>query len=98
MTLLADACREIGDVDRSISVARQGIEKFPRNIDAYLILCSDYEISGFHAQAESVAHEITATDPTFSIAKYLKNQPYRHKNKQTESRFVESLRKAGLPD
>lgn len=98
LTLLADACREIGHVDRSISVAKQVIEKFPRNIDARLILCSDYELSGMHAEADSVAGEIISTDPTFSVAKYLKNQPYRHKNKVTESRFVESLRKAGLPD
>jgi hypothetical protein len=84
-------------MDRSILVANQGIEKFPTNIDARLILCSDYELSSMHAEAESVADEIMTNNPTFSITKYLENQPYRHKNKETESRFLTGeLAKRGM--
>ena len=98
LSLLADAYREIGELDRSIATAETGIEKFPRNIDARLILCSDYGLAGKDDQARNTAQEIMDIQPAFSIAGYLENQQYRHKDETTERRFVESLRKAGLPE
>ncbi len=96
LTLLAAAYREIGDIDHSISTAKQELDLSPTDVDARLVLCSDYDIAGLREEAEEIAREVTQIDPTFSIAKYLENQPYR--DQKILSRLVDSFRKAGLPE
>ena len=52
--------------------------------------------TGQQEEAVKTAQEVMQIDPTFSIAKYVENQPY--KDEMTVKRLVESLRKAGLPE
>ncbi len=96
LTLLAAAYREIGDIDQSISTAKQELDLSPTDVDARLVLCSDYDIAGLRKEAEEIAREVTQIDPTFSIAKYVENQPYRDEN--IVSRLVDGFRNAGLPE
>lgn len=96
MTLLAAAYRDSGEIGKSISAAEHGIRLSPGDRDARLILCSDYSLAGQRQQAQRLAQEIIAIEPTFSIAKYAESQPYRHD--ATLRRLVDSLRKAGLPE
>ncbi len=96
VTLLAAAYRESGDVGRSISAAKHSIRLSPRDLDARLILCSDYNIADRREQAQRLASDIVNIDPAFSIAKYLEYQPY--KDKETLRRLAENLREAGLAE
>ena len=96
LTLLAAAYREVGDIDQSISTAKQVLHLSPTDVDARLVLCSDYDIAGRQEEAEKTAREVMQIDPIFSIAKYVENQPYT--DKLTVTRLVEGLRKAGLPE
>ncbi len=68
----------------------------PTDVDARLVLCSDYDIAGLREEAEEIAREVMQIDPTFSIAKYVENQPYRDEN--IVSRLVDGFRNAGLPE
>ena len=96
VTLLAAAYRESGDLGRSISTAKHSIGLSPRDLDARLILCSCYIVAGRREQAQRLASEIEKIDPSFSIARYAENQPY--KNKETLRGLVENLREAGLAE
>ncbi len=95
LTLLAASYREIGEIDQSISTAKQELELSPTDIDARMVLCSVYDAAGLQEEAKKTAQEVIQIDPTFSIARYLENQPY--KDEMTVNRLVESLRNAGLP-
>ena len=96
LTVLASAYREVGEIDHSISTAKQELELSPTDLDAHIILCSDYGATGLREEAEKTTNEIMRIDPTFSIAKYLEDQPYQ--DEVILNRLAESLRSAGLPD
>ena len=96
VTLLAAAYRESGDIGRSISAAKHSIRLSPVDLDARLILCSDYNIAGRREQAQRLVSDIVKIDPAFSIAKYAEYQPY--KDKETLQRLCENLREAGLAE
>ncbi len=95
LTLLAAAYREIGELDQSIATAKQELELSPTDRDARMVLCSVYDAAGLEEEAKKTAQEVMQIDPTFSITRYLENQPY--KDETTVNRLVESLRNAGLP-
>jgi adenylate cyclase len=94
--LLAAAYRDSGEVAQSIAAAKHGIRLSPADLDARLILCSDYILAGQPQQARREAQEIIAIDPTFSTGRYIASQPY--KNSQTLKRLTEYLQQAGLPE
>jgi len=94
--ILAAAYRDCGEVELSIPTAKESMRLNPRNNDARLILCSDYNLAADHDQARRVADEIIASDPAFRLSDYAKSQPY--KNPAALERLIAGLREAGLPD
>ena len=92
---LAAAYRGIGEVEKSIDAAKMGVKINSTDLDAHLILCGDYMISGFLEEAKSLAREIIELDPKFSLDKYADTQPY--KNEATLNRLIDELREVGLP-
>jgi len=96
LTLLAVAYRECGELGRSISAAQEAIRRSPDDLDARVILCTDYSLSGRKERAKTLAREILAINPVFSTAAYVEKEPY--KDIATVSRLTESLLAAGLPD
>jgi len=96
INVLAAAYRDCGDVELSISAAKESIRLDPKKDDAQLILCSDYKLAADHEMAHSTADKIIASNPTFSLADYAKSQPYKHP--APLDRVIEALREAGLPE
>lgn len=96
MTVLAAAYRDSGELERSMSAARRAIQLSPGDRDARLILCSDHGLAGRRQEAQTLAQEVVAIDPDFSVARYADSQPY--KDTATLERLVDSLREAGLPE
>ena len=94
--VLATAYRDCGEVELSISAAKESVRLDPDKNDARLILCSDYELSADHDQAQRIAEEIIRSDPTFKLSTYAERQPY--KNPAPLERVIESLRATGLPE
>lgn len=94
--ILAVAYRDCGDVELSITAAKESLRLNPKNNDARLILCSDYKLVAHHDQARRFANEIIASDPAFRLTDYAKSQPY--KNPMALNRLMKILREAGLPD
>ncbi len=96
LTLLAAAYRECGELGQSISAAEEAIRRNPDDVQARVILCSDYSLSGRKERAEQLAREILAVNPVFSATAYVANEPY--KDPETACRLTECLLAAGLPD
>ena len=96
MTLLAAAYRDSGEIGKSISAAEHGIELSRGELEARLVLCSDYSLAGQRQQAQRMAKEIIASEPMLSLTRYAESQPYKHQ--ATLRRLINSLREAGLPD
>jgi adenylate cyclase len=94
--VLATAYRDCGEVELSISAAKESVRLDPDKNDARLILCSDYQLSADHDQAQRIAEEIIHSDPTFRLSTYAERQPY--KNPAPLERVIESLRATGLPE
>ena len=94
--VLAAAYRDCGEVEHSISAAKESVRLDPEKNDARLILCSDYQLAADHDQARRIAEEIIDSDPTFRLSTYAEKQPY--KNPEVLERVLESLRATGLPE
>ena len=94
--VLAVAYRDCGEVELSISAAKESMRLNPQKDEAQLILCSGYELAADHEQARSTADNIIASNPTFSLADYAKRQPYKHP--APLNRVIDALREAGLPE
>ena len=95
MTLLAASYRDNGEFPKSISAAEHSLRFSPQDLDARLVLCSCYSLSGQHQQARKVALDIIAIEPKFSLASYAQSQHY--KDRQALERLVDCLSAAGLP-
>ena len=98
LELFAAAYREIGDFERSVSTAKEAIERFPQSVDARLNMCSCFVSTGMSEEAKETTRSVMEIDPTFSVTRYFEKQPYRFRDDNAEHRFAESLRQAGLPE
>jgi adenylate cyclase len=96
INFLATAYRDCGDIDLSIAAAKEAQRLKPQILDSQLILCSDYQLGDDHEQASNTAEKIKANNPSFNLASYAANQPY--KDSAPLDRVIEALRKAGLPE
>ena len=95
INLLAAAYRDSGEIKFSISAALEAI-KLHKDNEARLILCSDYGRMGEAEKAQSIAAEITANDPGFTLAGYVRSHPY--KDPGILENILSNLRLAGLPE
>lgn len=96
INVLATVYRDSGKVALSIPAAREALRVDPRQVEARIILCSDYRLNGSHSEAGKIAEEIIAADPMFSLSTYARKKPYKFR--KTLERIVDVLRDAGLPD
>lgn len=98
LLLLAAAYREIGKVAESIMTAKEVSVRLPESLDAQLSLCCSYTLAGKREEAKNAAKEVVSLDPDFSVSNYIETRPYKFRDPDTESRFIESLVAAGLEE
>lgn len=94
--VLAAAYRDCGEIDLSISAAKESLRLDPGKNDPRLVLCSDYQLADDHERARDLAAKIVNSDPGFRLSTYARNQPY--KDPEMLDRVINSLRKTGLPE
>jgi class 3 adenylate cyclase/TolB-like protein len=95
MTVLAAAYRDSGEIERSIAAAERGLKMSPGDRDLKVVLCSGCSLAGQPQRARSLARDIVAAEPAFSVRDYVASQPY--KDAAVLQRLSESLWSAGLP-
>ncbi len=94
--VLSASYRDSGQIAPSVAVANECLRLDPENLDAHVLLCTDYSMSNSADDARGVAQEILSIKPAFSISAYIETQPYR--DNRTLEGIVGALREAGLPD
>ena len=94
--VLSASYRDSGQIEPSIVVAHECLRIDPDNLDAQVVLCTDYSLSKRKNDAKKVAERILQLQPSFSISAYVETQPY--KDKKTLDHIVDALREVGLPD
>ena len=93
---LAMAYRNNGEYEKAIELAKKGLRGNPDQLTAYLVLDASYSFLNRTVEANKAAEEIMRIHPNFSLEYYANIIPY--KNHETKERYVEALRRAGLPD
>jgi adenylate cyclase len=94
--MLGMAYRETGRYEESITVCKKALKRRPNNIYAHLVLAATYSLLNRQEEAHAAAAEVLRISPKFSLDYLAKSRP--HIDPANTERFVESLRKAGLPD
>ena len=93
---LAIAHRNNGQYEKAIELCKKGISGNPDNLSAHLTLTISYSLFNYTEEANKEAEEVLRIDPNFSLEYYAKTIPYKHQ--ETGDKYVEALRKAGLPE
>ena len=95
-SILAIAYRNNGQYEKAIELSKKGLIGNPDQLSVYLTLAASYCILNKTEEARKAVEEILRIDPNFSIEYQAKTMPYKHQ--ETGDRFIEALRKAGLPE
>ena len=82
--------------DKSIQTWKKILEKAPDNRQSHSFLAACYSILGRDAEAAAEAKEVLRINPKYSVGAQAKL--LRYKNKADLERYVNALRKAGLPE
>ena len=77
---------------------KKAFKILPNNILDLCNLAAAYILLGPMEEASEVAKKILKLDPKFSLNQFAKSIESRYKNKADSQFYIDSLRKAGLPD
>jgi adenylate cyclase len=95
-TVLGIAYRIEGRHAEAIALADKCLIENPDNLQALLILAACYSLLNQTEEANKASKEILRINPNFSTFNYVASLPY--KNQNVADRYVDALRKAGLPE
>ena len=90
------ALRNNGQYEKAIELSKKGLKNNPDQLTTYLTLTACYIYLNRTEEAYRAAEEVLRIDPNFSLEYQLRAMPY--KNQETGIKFVDALRKAGLPE
>ena len=93
---LAMAHRKNGQYEKAIELSKKGLRDYPDNLGIFLTLAASYSALNCIEEAHNTVDEILRVNPNFSLEYYSKTLPY--KNQETLDKFIEALRKAGVPE
>jgi len=93
---LAKAYYFAGRYEEAVVACKKSLQKEQRNVAVRVDLTAAYVRLGQEEEARATAAEILSLDPKFSVERLAKHFP--HKDREGKERYMEALRKAGLPD
>jgi adenylate cyclase len=93
---LGDCYRNAGRYEEATTAFKKALQKNPDDIFTHIGLAITYVKMGREEEARAEAKEVIRIHPKFSIAQYTKGEHIKHLPKVDE--YIESMRKAGLPD
>ena len=95
-TILAMAYRNNEQYEKAIEVSERGLSCYNDQFVLYLTLAASYTFLDRTDEAHMAVEEVLRIDPNFSLEYFAMTMPYKHQ--ETGDKFIEALRKAGLPD
>ena len=93
---LAGAYRSIGDYEKAIESAKKSLNSDPDQLQPYLTLAASYSSLDRTEDARKAVEEILRIDPDFSLEYHANTLP--SKNQENLNKYINALRKAGLPE
>jgi len=96
LNLLAGAYRDTENYEPAMEWAEKAVQKNPQNVLSRQVLCSVYSLADRMDEARAQAEEIMRIDPKFSVERLARTDPT--KNQVVKKRYIDALRKAGLPE
>ena len=85
-----------GQYDQALEECKKATTREPDNLGAQLSLTVVYGLSGRDEEARATAQEVLRINPTFSLEQFSRSLVY--KSHADKDRFIDALRKAGLPE
>jgi tetratricopeptide (TPR) repeat protein len=85
-----------GQYEEAVKECKNATTREPDNLGAQLSLTVAYSLSGRDEDARTTAQEVLRINPKFSLEQFSKSLVY--KNHTDKDRFIDSLRRAGLPE
>jgi len=85
-----------GRYEKAIAAYKKSLSVSPKDLLTHLHLTTAYSWAGRHEEARAQAAEILRINPKFSVEERAKFMPL--KNQADLDRYLDGLRKAGLPD
>jgi adenylate cyclase len=85
-----------GRYDEAITECQKAVRDHPNSLYARMFMTLVYSFSGRNEEARAEAAEVLRINPKFNLEAWGKRLKY--KNKDDHERFINTLRKAGLPD
>jgi adenylate cyclase len=95
-TVLGIAYRIEGRYTEAIELVDKCLIENPDNLQALLLLAACYSYLNRTEEANKASKEILRINPKFSAVNYVTTLPY--KNQDVANRYLDALRKAGLPE
>ena len=95
-TVLANAYRFDGRYAEAIELANKCLSENPNNFQALIILAACCGILNQTEQANKASKQILRINPKFSAVNYVTALPL--KNQDAAIKYIDALRKAGLPE
>ncbi|MBT8349980.1 MAG: adenylate/guanylate cyclase domain-containing protein, partial [Deltaproteobacteria bacterium] len=95
-SFLSGAYRINGQYEKAIEVSKKGLTGNPDQLTLYLMLAASYSALNLTEEASKAAEEVLVISPNFSLEYYGKMIPY--KSQETVDKYIDALRKAGLPE
>jgi adenylate cyclase len=86
----------VGRYEEAIAFYKKAIQGAPNDILTHRGLTRTYGWAGRIEEARAQAAEVLRIDPKFNLMRYEKRSPF--KNQVDRKRFIDGLRKAGLPE
>jgi len=96
MEILSGAYRECGQSDLAVTAAQESLRLAAKSVNGRVILATALVRGGWTDDARRIARQVTAIDPSFSVAGYAARQPFR--DPAVIERIADDLKTAGLPD
>jgi adenylate cyclase len=85
-----------GRYEEAIVASNKALQINPDDIITFRNLAAIYAVLGKEEKAHAAAAQILRLNPNFSIERHFKNMPW--KDREGKERYMDALRKAGLPD
>jgi adenylate cyclase len=85
-----------GQYEEALEECKKATTREPDNLGAQLSLTVAYGLSGRDKDARATAQEVLRINPKFSLEQFSRSLVY--KNHADKDRFIDALRKAGLPE
>ena len=93
---LAMAYRDNGQYEKAIEVGKKALSGNPDNLPVHLTLAASYSAINRTEDARKAVEEILRINPGFSLEYFANTLP--SKNQEELDKYINALRKAGLPE